>query len=87
MKGEIVMGTKTGTGQKQSSFWTDSRVERLRRWYNEYKDREDVYLRVAKRLNTTKDAVYKKLGREGMLDASWAAQYRQRSRSKSRSKS
>ena len=57
------------------SFWTESREQRLIMWYNRFKDSDRCFEKVAQKLKTTKNAVYKKIGRLGHLDADWSKNY------------
>jgi hypothetical protein len=56
----------------KKSFWTAERVERLVMWYNRFKNNQHPYDHVAKKLKTSKSAIYQKLGRMKAIDAPWA---------------
>jgi hypothetical protein len=61
--------------QKRNSFWTDQREQRLVKLYDQYRGSKkgNVYSRLAKQLRATStNAVYKKLGRMGVLQAPWS---------------
>ena len=62
------MSTKT-------KFWTPNREKRVVMWYRRFKDKDHTFERVASKLKTSKDSVYKKLGRLGQLDANWSKDY------------
>lgn len=59
----------------ETKFWTPNREKRVVMWFYRFKDKEHTFDRVAAKLKTSKDAVYKKLGRLGHLNAEWSKKY------------
>jgi len=56
----------------RKSFWTAERVERLVMWYDRFRNKQRPYDYVAKKLRTSKSAIYQKLGRMKAIDAPWS---------------
>ena len=69
-------------GKKAVSYWTPKRVESLQRWFLKYRGQENVYGKITKRMTgTSVSAVYKKLGRLGLISAPWARRLTDKSHS------
>lgn len=67
------MPTNTTTPK---TFWTPRKTESLILWYERYSGKPNVYARVNKKVKASSpNAVYKKLGRLGMLKADWSKDY------------
>lgn len=78
--------------QKKSSprvsFWTEQRVARLKELYDKNRGKDKIYEVLARQIRATSpNAVYKKLGRLGVLEAAWSQRSRSASRTTSRSTS
>ena len=58
---------------KKGTFWTEARVKRLTNYMEQYSSHSNKYNRISKRFRSavSPNAVYKKLGRMGLLKANW----------------
>jgi len=57
----------------RKTYWTPSRVSRLVMWHKRLNGQENEFKKIASHFSdTTKSAIYKKLGRLGHLNANWA---------------
>ena len=57
-------------------YWTPQREERLVKLYKQLKSKDDAFDRIARQMRPkTSDAIYKKCGRLGLLQAPWTKRY------------
>lgn len=82
----IVKKTVKPESKAKVSFWNEKRSERLRSLYQKYdgKQVENVYQKIANQFKTKEyspsaNAVYKKIGRMGLLKANWVKTEQKRS--------
>ncbi len=62
------------TNGKRQTFWTEARVERLKKLFSQYSTKEAWSLKISKQFKSavTPNAVYKKAARIGLSKPVWA---------------
>jgi len=58
------------------TYWTEARVERLIMWYDRLRGQKGEYAKIASHFSgKSKNSIYKKLGRQGVLGARWSRKH------------